>query len=139
MTRNILVCIVFLVFITILLGLYRIAVVDDFAKVIWKGPMDRKYNVSLLYKDEHFDGLKSIALYFKHKKFCIGLEVYLKIFWDLSFRMFNILLVWFISSVQLHRFGFIMFFHVNLFSTVQGLWPCTKRSMWTRSKLQSWL
>ena len=56
-----------------ILGLYRIVVVDEFAKVLWKGPIDRKYIVSLLYHNEHFDGLKSIPLYFKHKKFCIGM------------------------------------------------------------------
>ena len=49
-------------------------VIDEFAKVIWKGPMDRKYIVPILYDNEHFDGLKSIAGYFKHKKFCIGLS-----------------------------------------------------------------
>lgn len=52
--------------------MYRIVVIDGFAKVLWKGPMDRRYKISILFEDNHFHALKSIALYFKHKKFCIG-------------------------------------------------------------------
>ena len=52
-------------------GMYRIVVIDDNAKVLWKGDMDRKFIVALLYTDSHFDVLKNIAAYFKHKKFCI--------------------------------------------------------------------
>lgn len=65
--------------IRIILGLYRIVVVDEFANVIWKGPMDRRYNVSLIYNNEHFDGLKSIAGYFKHKKYCIGWFIHVSV------------------------------------------------------------
>ena len=54
--------------------MYRIVVLDDISKVLWKGPMDRKYIVPLLYTGNHFEGLKNIAAYFKHKKFCIGLR-----------------------------------------------------------------
>lgn len=54
--------------------MYRIVVLDDISKVLWKGPMDRKIVVALLYTNSHFEGLKNIAVYFKHKKYCIGLK-----------------------------------------------------------------
>ena len=58
-------------------GLYRIVVIDDIAKVLWKGHMDRKFIVALLYTDNHFDVLKNIAAYFRHKKFCISVKIFI--------------------------------------------------------------
>jgi hypothetical protein len=56
-------------------GMYRIVVMDDTpsTKPLWCGPLGRKYMVGLYFADSHFDGLRSIAAFFGHKKYCPGL------------------------------------------------------------------
>jgi hypothetical protein len=56
-------------------NMYRIVVMDDSpsTKPLWCGPLGRKYMVGLYFADNHFDGLRSIAAFFGHKKYCPGL------------------------------------------------------------------
>lgn len=56
-------------------SLYRIILIDDSTDCspLWAGPIGRKYDVALYLENGHYDGLKSIAAYFGHKKYCPGI------------------------------------------------------------------
>jgi hypothetical protein len=57
-------------------GMYRIVVMDDTPTTnpLWCGPLGRKYMVGLYLEANHFDGLKSIAAFYGHEKYCPGME-----------------------------------------------------------------
>jgi hypothetical protein len=59
-------------------GLYRIIVIDDGTDCspLYAGPLGRKFDVALLLEDGHYDGLKSIAAYYGHRKYCPGFRVF---------------------------------------------------------------
>jgi hypothetical protein len=54
--------------------MYRIVLIDDGPDTapIWTGPIGRKYTVALYLENKHYDGLKSIASFYGHKKYCPG-------------------------------------------------------------------
>jgi hypothetical protein len=56
--------------------MYRIVCVSDeeIPKVIWKGPLGRKYEVAILYVQGHFDAIKSISRFYKLDNFCMDCE-----------------------------------------------------------------
>jgi hypothetical protein len=56
-------------------NMYRIVVMDDSpsTKPLWCGPLGRKYDIGIYYADNHFDGLRSIASFFGHNKYCPGI------------------------------------------------------------------
>ena len=55
-------------------GMYRIVAIDDSidVKPLWRGPLGQKYEVVIYLEAGHWDGLKSIASYFKMRKYCVG-------------------------------------------------------------------
>jgi hypothetical protein len=56
-------------------GMYRIVLIDDGPDPtpLWVGPIGRKYTVALYLEDNHYDGLKSIAAFYGHNKYCPGI------------------------------------------------------------------
>jgi hypothetical protein len=58
--------------------MYRIVCISDLEipTVIWKGPLGRKYEVTILHAqgENHFDALKSISRFYKLKNFCVDCE-----------------------------------------------------------------
>jgi hypothetical protein len=42
--------------------------------VIWKGPLGRKYQVRIIYKNDHFDAIKSISRFYKLRNYCVDCE-----------------------------------------------------------------
>lgn len=58
-------------------GMYRIVLIDDGPDPtpLWIGPLGRQYTVALYLEDTHYDGLKSIAAFYGHRKYCPGLGV----------------------------------------------------------------
>ena len=56
--------------------MYRIVCISDDAvpTVLWKGPLGRKYEVTILHGEAHFDALKSISRFYKLKNFCVDCE-----------------------------------------------------------------
>jgi hypothetical protein len=56
--------------------MYRIVLIDDTptSKPLWCGPLGRKDMVGIYLEDHHFDGLKSMAAFFGHKKYCQGIS-----------------------------------------------------------------
>lgn len=60
--------------------MYRIICIGDECapRVLWKGPMGRKFEVVILQEKNHFDALKSISRFYKIRNFCVDCE---KIFW----------------------------------------------------------
>jgi hypothetical protein len=56
-------------------GLYRIVLIDDGPdpEPLWIGPLGRKYVVALYLENNHYDGLKSIASFYGHRKYCPGI------------------------------------------------------------------
>lgn len=55
-------------------SMYRIILIDDSTDYspLWAGPIGRKYDVALYLENGHYDGLKSIAAFFGHRKYCPG-------------------------------------------------------------------
>jgi hypothetical protein len=57
-------------------GLYRIIAIDDGTDCspLYAGPIGRRFDVALLLENGHYDGLKSIAAYYGHRKYCPGFK-----------------------------------------------------------------
>jgi hypothetical protein len=56
--------------------MYRIVCVADInvPTVIWKGPLGRKYEVTILSRNGHFEALKSISRFYKLRNYCVDCE-----------------------------------------------------------------